>query len=86
MLFKNKKRSPEEETDRVRARVRRIATPDLLSWADQAIFGLGRHLSEYQRHGSEADLEEARMAAHALKEVLDDLHRRIDTPSRLERI
>lgn len=86
MLFRRDRVSPDEEMERVRARVRKIATPDLLLWADQAIFGLGRHLSEFQRHGSEADLEEARIAATALKAVLDDLSRRVDTPTPLRGI
>lgn len=85
MFFTKRLSQEDKELERARVRARKVPTGDLLLWADQAVFGIGRHLSEYSRHGGEEDLEEARIAATALKAVLDDLSARADTPTRILR-
>lgn len=76
-MFRKRGSDPDEEAERILRRVQKIGTQDLMSWADQSLFSLGRTLSEYQRHGAVEDLAEARMSATALKVVIDDLYRRV---------
>lgn len=69
------RRSPSTDTllERARKRAARIATPDLVSWTDQALFGLGRNVDAYRRSGDVASLTEALEGAVALRAVLEEL-------------
>lgn len=69
MMWK-KKQQPETPKTDLEKRIDKIATPDLMSWADQALFGVGRSLSDWERYKNEDSLEEAYMGAEALAKVL----------------
>lgn len=72
-----KRPAPEDRAlQRARGRAARIPTPELLSWADQAIFGIGRHMDRYRRSGISEDLQEAVSGAAALYAVLSEVERR----------
>lgn len=70
------KKSESQPKSKVEQRVSKIATPDLTTWADQALYGIGRHLSSWQSNASVADLEEAEMGAEALLAVVRELKAR----------
>lgn len=74
-----RKASPDAILERARRRVTKITTPDLLLWADQALFGLGRDLDTFRRSGDLASLTEALEASVALRAVLEEVTRRTDT-------
>ena len=58
-------------------RVSRIPTADLESWADQALFDIGRCLSQYSRDRDFIHLDEALTGAEALHAVIDDMYERL---------
>lgn len=75
-----KRNLPTDATlERARKRASRIATPDLVSWADQALFGLGHSVDTFRRSGDVASLTEALDGAVALRAVLEELVRRTRT-------
>lgn len=57
----------------VKARVGRLATGDLMGWADQAIYTTGRTLTMYQRTGDETSLREAAEAAQVLVALIEEM-------------
>lgn len=71
-----KKAVPEKERTKLEARVAKIPTAELVSWAEQALFGLGRSLSAWQRGHDAMDLEEAVIGADALQAVMKELKSR----------
>ena len=54
-------------------RVSRIPTGDLEAWADQALFDIGRCLTQYAKNRDAIHLEEALVGAEALHSVIDDM-------------
>ena len=77
-MFKFKKNNPERvEKTKIQKRVEKLSTQELMGWADQAIFGVGRAMSDWQRFKSKDSLDEAIMGAEALHEVLKILKERV---------
>lgn len=76
-----KKKQPFEQTPKsdLEKRIEKIPTADLMTWADQALFGVGRSLSDWERYKSHESLEEARMGAEALAKVLETIIKRTTT-------
>lgn len=66
-----KKDTIESEMSAVDRRIQKLSQEELLMWADQAIFGIGRSMSDWQRFDSIESLKEARMGAEALYKALD---------------
>lgn len=71
-MFRGKQR----EKTRVEKRVEKIPTADLNSWADQALYSIGRDLSQYQRNREAFRLEEAETSAEALLAVIREIRSR----------
>jgi hypothetical protein len=61
---------------RLERRVSKIATPDLLSWAEQSMNSLGRELGQYRRTGDATRLEEAESSAEAVLALLREMRSR----------
>jgi hypothetical protein len=70
------KKSKEREQTALERRVSQIATYDLAQWADNALFGIGRNLSSWQRSHSPIDLQEAGDAVDALQAVIAEMKKR----------
>lgn len=64
------------EKTRLEKRVASIPTADLVSWSEQALFGIGRHLTSWQRNHDSVDLDEALVASEALYAVVKELKSR----------
>lgn len=72
-----RKRKEEREKTKLEQRVSKLSTPDLVSWSEQALYGIGRSLSIWQRSPESKEfLEEARMGAEALHVVLEEIKAR----------
>jgi hypothetical protein len=73
-------RGAEERVDPTRAkaakRLDRLATVDVLDWADSVGSGLARALDDYRKQASPESLLEARQGAQSLLGVLDVLSKR----------
>lgn len=70
------RKKQEKELSKLEKRVANMATPDLTAWAEQALYGIGRSLSSYQRTHEIADLDEADLGAEALHVVTRELKAR----------
>lgn len=57
-------------------RVAKVPTPDLAGWAHQALYAVGRTISEWERTHDDALLVEAEEGAEALLAVLRELRAR----------
>lgn len=57
-------------------RVSKIPTTELSTWADQALYELGRCLSSYQRSGDNLYIAEALIGAQALHAVVTVMEQR----------
>ena len=53
-----------------------IGTPDLIMWAENALFVIGKELTHHQRSKSEDALDEALLGADALVAIIKELQKR----------
>jgi hypothetical protein len=53
-----------------------VSTPDLILWMEQAMFTIGKNISTWQRHQSQADLDEVVMGAEAFYAIARELKKR----------
>jgi hypothetical protein len=72
-----KTKTEEKTRTRLEKRVATIPTSDLVAWSEQALFGIGRHLTAWQRSHDKADVVEAEEAAEALYAVVRELKSRV---------
>jgi hypothetical protein len=63
-------------SEKVAKRVSRIPTAELEMWIDQAVYEVGKCLSNYQKSREKVYLEEARNGAEALHAVVEELYKR----------
>lgn len=59
-------------------RVSGIGTPDLIMWAENALYVIGKEITHHQRDKSLDALYEARLGAEALLAITDELIKRAD--------
>jgi hypothetical protein len=76
-----RKTKGQKELTALEKRISKLATGDLLKWADQALFGIGRSIADYERYKSIESLKEAEMGAEALHKVLETVITRISDDS-----
>lgn len=57
-------------------RVAKIATPDLITWIDQAMSETNRCISNYHRGGEISSVEDMLVGAEAVNALVSELHRR----------
>ena len=63
-------------SEKIAKRVSRIPTAELEMWIDQAVYEVGKCLSNYQKSREKVYLEEARNGAEALHAVVEELYKR----------
>ena len=63
-------------SEKVAKRVSKIPTVELEMWIDQALYEVGRCMSNYQKGRDSNNLNEARTGAEALHAVIEELHKR----------
>ena len=54
-----------------------IGTPDLIMWAENALYVIGKEITHHQRDRSEHALDEALMGADALTAIIKELQKRV---------
>ena len=74
-LFK-KKLWDKPFSEKIARRVKRIPTNDLLVWADQTVYEVGKLIGIYERHRTEVALKELLEATEALHAVVNELNNR----------
>ena len=74
-IFQKKKDGYQPQT-KIQKRVAGISTPDLVTWAENALFVIGKELTGYIRTHDSALLEEADLGAEALYAITQELKNR----------
>ena len=74
-IFK-KKKAGYQPTTKLQRRVSGIGTSDLVLWAENALYVIGKEITHYQRDKSEYALEEALLGAEALTAIIKELQNR----------
>lgn len=74
-IFKKTTGGPQPQT-KIQKRVAGISTPDLVTWAENALFVIGKELTGYIRSHDPALLEEADLGAEALYAITQELKNR----------
>jgi hypothetical protein len=72
-IFKNK---DTKKQTKIEKRVASIATPDLIMWAENALFVIGKEVTHWMRDKNEYSLEEAALGAEALTAIIKELQKR----------
>lgn len=74
-MLKRKSNSEPKKT-KLEKRVESLRTEDLVSWGEQALFGIGRAMSDFSKTGEEVSLQESYQGAVALSVVLKEIANR----------
>jgi hypothetical protein len=77
--FPKKNKWDKPFSEKIAKRVRKIPTGDLSTWADQAIFEIGRTLGVYERNRSAETSKELVIAAEALHAVAHEINKRMSS-------
>jgi hypothetical protein len=75
MIFQKKKDGPQPLT-KLQKRVAGISTPELITWAENALFVIGKEVTGWARSRDVALLEEADLGAEALYAITQELKKR----------
>jgi hypothetical protein len=76
MKIFQKKTGGHQHQTKIEKRVATIATPDLVMWAENALFVIGKEVTHWQRDKSDYALEEAALGAEALTAIIKELKKR----------
>jgi hypothetical protein len=74
-IFQKKKVGLQLQT-KIEKRVANIATPDLVMWAENALFVIGKEVTHWMRDKNDNSLEEAALGAEALTAIINELKKR----------
>jgi len=76
MTIFQKKTDGYQPQTKIQKRISKIATPDLIMWAENALYVIGKELTQWSRNREDSLLEEASLGAEALYEITLELKRR----------
>lgn len=74
-IFK-KKQDGYQQPSKLAERIAKISTPELVRWAENSLFVIGKNVTHWEREGSPELLEEAHMGAEALFAITTELKSR----------
>jgi len=74
-IFRKKMGGRQPQT-KMEKRVASIATPDLVMWAENALFVIGKEVTHWMRDKNEHSLDEAALGAEALTAIINELKKR----------
>jgi len=66
----------EKEQTKLEKRVASLSTEELTKWVDQALFAIGRNVSDWSKTSEYLYAEEAQLGAEALSAVISELKTR----------
>lgn len=75
MIFKKKKGGNQPQS-KIEKRVSTIGTYDLILWAENALYVIGKEITHHQRDKNPDALYEAEMGAEALLAIVRELQKR----------
>lgn len=65
------------DPEKIKARIARMQSADLLLWAENAATGMQRYLDDFRRNPDEAYLGEIKLAAISMDFVVDEMAARL---------
>jgi hypothetical protein len=65
-----------QQKSKIEQRVEKLSTPDLVQWAEHALYSIGRNLTDYIRSNDKNVLEETVLGAEAMLAVMQELKNR----------
>jgi hypothetical protein len=78
MKILTKKKAGPQPSSKMQKRVSGIGTSDLVMWAENALYVIGKEITHHQRDKNVNSLYEARLGAEALLAITDELIKRAD--------
>jgi hypothetical protein len=76
MKIFQKKTGGRQPQTKIEKRVASIATPDLVMWAENALYVIGKEVTHWTRDKNDDSLEEAALGAEALTAIVKELQKR----------
>jgi hypothetical protein len=76
MKIFQKKKDGSQPQSKLEKRVASIPTPELVTWAENALFVIGKELTGWSRSRDEIQLDEAMLGAEALYAITKELKKR----------
>jgi hypothetical protein len=76
-MFKKKELWTKPFSEKVAKRVKKIPTGELTLWLDQAMYDLGRCITQYEKTREQNYLDEALLGAEAIHAVVNELNIRM---------
>jgi hypothetical protein len=73
--MKISKKAGNQPQSKLQKRVSGISTPELITWAENSLFVIGKNIVHHQRDGIDA-IAEAELGAEALLAITQELKRR----------
>jgi hypothetical protein len=75
MILKKKKGGYQPQT-KIQKRISRLPSAELVTWAENALFVIGKEITGWQRSGNKEMLMDSELGAEALLEIVKELKRR----------
>lgn len=76
MKIFQKKKDGSQPQSKLEKRVASISTPELVAWAENALFVIGKELTHWLRNKEAIRLEDAHLGAEALLAITKELKKR----------
>lgn len=70
------KRAGHPQQSKLQKRVASISTNDLVGWAENALYVIGKEITHHQREKGPDALDEAKLGAEALLAIVEELQKR----------
>jgi hypothetical protein len=75
-MILRKKRDGHQHQTKIQKRISNLATPELVSWAENALYIIGKEITGWQRSSNKELLMDSELGAEALLEIIKELKRR----------
>jgi len=76
MMTLRKKRDGHQPQTKIQKRISNLATPELVNWAENALYIIGKEITGWQRSSNKELLMDSELGAEALLEIIKELKRR----------
>jgi hypothetical protein len=71
-----KKQDGHQPQTKIQKRISRLPSAELVTWAENALFVIGKEITGWQRSGNKELLMDSELGAEALLEIVKELKRR----------
>jgi hypothetical protein len=71
-----KKRDGHQPQTKIQKRISKLPSAELVTWAENALFVIGKEITGWQRSGDKELLMDSELGAEALLEIVKELKRR----------